>query len=416
MSKEVLVLGAGMVGICTAIHLQQQGFAVTVIDQSAPGTETSYGNAGIIQTEAVEPYAFPREWASLFKVALKQDSAVNYHLNALPDYAAPLLQYWRNSSPKIHQAISQDYAVLIRVALLEHQQLIAQAQAEDLILKNGWIQLYRSEAALQEGIQDAERRQQRYGVPSQILNASQINQLEPNLKADHPLIGGIHWTQPWSVIEPGELVQRYARLFERLGGVIVQAQVQQLQQKDHGWQVQTDQQALTAPNVVLALGPWSSKFITELGYHNPLFIKRGYHQHYTHGSQLSRPMLDAEYGYVLAPMKKGTRLTTGAEFAHFSAPATPVQLEKTQQRARDWLDLGEALPSPAWLGRRPCSVDMKPYIGAAPRYKGLWFNFGHGHQGFTLGAASGRLLAEMMTGNVQLISDPNIFSPNRIAV
>ena len=160
MSKEVLVLGAGMVGICTAIHLQQQGYTVTVIDQSAPGTETSYGNAGIIQSEAVEPYAFPREWASLFKVALKQDSAVNYHLNALPEYAAPLLKYWRNSSPETHQAISKDYAVLIRVALAEHQQLIAQAQAEDLILKNGWIQLYRSEAALQDGIRDAEHRQQ----------------------------------------------------------------------------------------------------------------------------------------------------------------------------------------------------------------------------------------------------------------
>ncbi|HFD2141265.1 FAD-dependent oxidoreductase [Acinetobacter pittii] len=141
MSKEVLVLDAGMVGICTAIHLQQQGYTVTVIDQSMPGTETSYGNAGIIQSEAVEPYAFHREWAILFKVALKQDNAVNYHLNALPEYAAPLLKYWRNSSPETHQAISKDYAVLIRVALAEHQQLIAEAQAEDLILKNGWIQL-----------------------------------------------------------------------------------------------------------------------------------------------------------------------------------------------------------------------------------------------------------------------------------
>ena len=414
MAKEVIVLGAGMVGICSALHLQKQGYQVTVIDQSSPGTETSYGNAGLIQSEAVEPYAFPRELGHLLRVMFKRDSAVNYHANALPAYASPLFKYWKNSAPRHYGKLAQDYSVLIKVALQEHQQLIQEAQAEDLIRKKGWILAYRTDAELQKGIQHAEHVFHKYGVLSNLLDQAQLKKLEPNLKLEHPFIAGIHWTQPWSVIEPGELVQRYADLFVKNGGDLIQAEVLNLQQKDHYWQIQTRTQLLRTPEVVVALGPWSSKFISDLGYDNPLFIKRGYHQHYTHGDSLNRPVLDAEYGYVLAPMKRGTRLTTGAEFAHFYAPATPVQLEITQQRATDWLNLGQSLHSPAWLGRRPCSVDMKPYIGAAPRHKGLWFNFGHGHQGFTLGPASGRLLAEIMTDQVKLIDDAKIFSPSRI--
>ena len=416
MAKEVIVLGAGMVGICSALHLQKQGYQVTVIDQSSPGMETSYGNAGLIQSEAVEPYAFPRQIGQLFRVMFKQDSAVNYHLNALPAYASPLFQYWKNSAPRTYEKLAQDYSALIQVALQEHQKLIQDADADDLIRKKGWILAYRTEAELQKGRQHAEHVFHRYGVPSNLLDQAQLKHLEPHLKETHPFIAGIHWTQPWSVIEPGELVQRYANLFVKQGGNLVQAEILALKQQGHAWQIQTRTQSFSAPDVVIALGPWSSKFISALGYENPLFIKRGYHQHYTQGDHLNRPVLDAEYGYVLAPMKRGTRLTTGAEFAHFDAPHTPVQLEITRQRVQDWLNLGQPLPSPEWLGRRPCSVDMKPYIGAAPRHKGLWFNFGHGHQGFTLGPASGRLLAEIMTDQVKLIADEKIFSPQRIFV
>ncbi|WP_343597985.1 FAD-dependent oxidoreductase [Acinetobacter sp.] len=416
MSKEVVVLGAGMVGICTAVHLRKNGYDVTVIDHSTPGAGTSYGNAGVIQREAVEPYAFPRQIQSLIRVGLKRDAAVNYHLSALPSYASPLFKYWKNSEPKSHQAISKDYAALISVALDEHKVLIAEAQAEDLIIKGGMVHAYRTEQALQQGIAHAEHVKQRYGVESEVISPQQFNVLEPNLKANHPIIGAVHWTQPWSVNEPSELVQRYAQLLQDLGGRIIQAEILALQQQPFSWKVCTNTGDFDVAEVVIALGPWSSKFISALGYENPILIKRGYHQHFTDGAIIHRPIFDAERGYVLAPMKRGTRLTTGAEFAHFSAPATPVQLEKTQQAAYDWLDLGQALDEPAWLGGRPCSVDMKPYIGAAPRHKGLWFNFGHGHQGFTLGPASGRLLAEIMIDQVRLLPDEKIFSPQRMMV
>jgi len=145
-------------------------------------------------------------------------------------------------------------------------------------------------------------------------------------------------------------------------------------------------------------GPWSDGPLRALGYRFPLFIKRGYHQHYQGGASLGQPVLDAERGYVLAPMPQGLRLTTGAEFAPLQAPPTPVQLARAEPMARELLALGQPVAAPPWLGARPCTADMLPVMGPAPRHPGLWFNFGHAHQGFTLGAVAGRLLAQMVGG------------------
>jgi len=123
-------------------------------------------------------------------------------------------------------------------------------------------------------------------------------------------------------------------------------------------------------------------------------------------------MLDAERGLVIAPMAAGTRITTGAEFARIGAPSTPVQLDKAEQAARELIDLPQPVEAEPWLGNRPCTVDMKPVIGPAPGHSGLWFNFGHAHQGFTLGPVSGRLLAEMIEGSKPLV-DPGPYASTR---
>jgi D-amino-acid dehydrogenase len=173
-----------------------------------------------------------------------------------------------------------------------------------------------------------------------------------------------------------------------------------------------------AEHLVVALGPWSDGFIRRLGYRYPLFLKRGYHQHYTApasegiANRLHQPLLDAERGYALAPMARGLRLTTGAEFAAIDAPPQPVQLQRAERMARELLPLGEALPEAPWLGARPCTADMLPVMGPAPRHRGLWFNFGHAHQGFTLGPVAGRLLAEMMSSEAPCV-DPAPYGPER---
>ena len=122
-------------------------------------------------------------------------------------------------------------------------------------------------------------------------------------------------------------------------------------------------------------------------------------------ASLARPVLDAQNGYVITSMAAGIRLTTGAEFATRDAPPTPRQLDRVEPLARAIFPLGARVDPEPWLGRRPCLPDMLPIIGAAPRHKGLWLDFGHHHLGLTLGPVSGRLLAELMTGEAPF-TDP----------
>ncbi|MDP3812916.1 MAG: FAD-dependent oxidoreductase [Hydrogenophaga sp.] len=410
MKKNVLVLGAGMVGTCTALQLALRGHSVTLVDRREPGRETSYGNAGLIQCEAVEPYPFPQDPAVLLRVALKRGADVNYHLGAMPSLTPALSQYWANSRGARYQKIAHEYGRLSSRSVTEHAVLIEMAGADDLIRREGYRMVFRTPAALDASVRNAERLKRDVGVNFRAMTSDELAMAEPSLKLR--LAGAVHWTDPWSVSDPGELVQRYADLLAQRGGTFVRGDALTLRASGAGWQVQCEGGPIEAEHAVVALGPWSDQLIRPLGYRFPLFVKRGYHRHFQGGSGLDLAVFDAERGYLMVPMKRGVRITTGAEFAQLDAPSTPVQMARAELMARELLDLPEPVEATPWRGARPCTGDLKPVIGAAPRHKGLWFHFGHGHQGFTMGPVSARLLAEQMDGDTTVI-DPEPYLPQR---
>ena len=189
--------------------------------------------------------------------------------------------------------------------------------------------------------------------------------------------------------------------------------------RDRSWQVTVETNegetaVYTSTNVVIAAGPWSTELTRPLGYNFPLFPMRGYHQHFkvSEGNRIGHSLFDAEKGYLMGPMEQGIRITTGAEMTTLNAPKNFGQLEAVLKIAKDVLPLEEAVESEAWCGSRPCMADMKPVIGPAPRHEKLWFAFGHAHQGFTLGPATGRLVEEMINDK-PLYIDATPFSAER---
>jgi D-amino-acid dehydrogenase len=286
---------------------------------------------------------------------------------------------------------------LIQRSLIEHEALIAEANVPELLRRTGWIKLFRSEATLGNAVKDLERARQ-YGVAGDVLDTRAIVAREPHLTGEFS--GAIHFPAPGFVPDPGGLAKAYAALFGRKGGRYLVGDARTLEQSGARWRLATLEGTITARDVVVAMGPWSDQIFTPLGYSIPLQVKRGYHLHLKPrgNAVLHHPVLDSDLGYLLAPMNRGIRLTTGAEFAHRDAPPTPVQVERALPRAHRLFPLGEPVDAAPWKGARPCLPDMLPVIGKAPRHGGLWFDFGHQHHGLTLGPATGRLLAEMMTG------------------
>jgi len=412
MKCDALVLGAGMVGICTAVHLQKRGRAVALIDRRGAAEETSYGNAGLIQREGVYPYGFPHDFGALLRYGLNRTIDAHYHPSALPRLAPFLWQYWKHSRPARHAEVARRYARLIEHCVSEHDALAEAAGAQGLIRRTGWIKAFRTERERDRRFAEAERWRREFGVSFRALDARTLQDMEPHVAP--VLSGGLHWTDPTSAVDPQGLARAYLGLFERLGGRFLQGNAATLEEDGAGWRMRAAEGPLSAAAAVVALGPWSDTLTRALGYRLPLAVKRGYHMHYRAAGEakLNHPLLDTERGYFLAPMRQGIRLTTGAEFALRDGMKTPVQLARAEPIARELFPLAERLDAEPWMGSRPCTPDMLPVIGKAPRHPGLWFAFGHAHHGFTLGPVTGRLVAELIAGEPPFV-DPAPFSAAR---
>lgn len=405
MADDVIILGAGIVGVATGIHLLRRGRSVTLIDKSEPGHETSFGNAGIIQREGVRPHPFPRDLAMLMQVGLHLSTAARYEPLALPRLAPALLKYWWASSPEHYRKVVQSYAPLIGRSIITHADLMAEAgpAAEALVSKTGWLLAFRSEKGLRHEAEKARADAAQFGIGHKVVEWAELKAMEPDLKGG--LAGAILWTDPWTVRDPGALVSEYFKLFERLGGTFVRGTANGLTEDGAGWSTLVDGVRHSGKQAVIALGPWAPEVLDRLGYRLPLFVKRGYHMHYDSdkGAKLNHLLLDGEVGFALAPMARGIRLTTGAEFAMRDAAPSPIQLGRAEKAARELLDLGPRVDPQPWKGARPCTPDMMPIIGKAPRHEGLYVGIGHAHHGFTLGPATGELLAQAMTGETPAI-------------
>ena len=409
MTRSVAVLGAGIVGISCALHLARRGFRVTLVDRREPGSETSFGNSGVIGRASIAPLSQPAIWTRLPRYAANRDRAVRFG----PGYPARELgwfvRFLANARPGAFDANVRHLNALLSHALDEHEALLAGDSG--LLRRDGWLQLFRTESGF-EASAGTRALWYRHGVRFRILDRGGLRELEPHLG---PVFRRAIWlTDIASVADPAQICRVLAEKFAAEGGNVLRTEARSVAATGAGVRIGLDDGELHAHEAVVALGPWSTDLLAPLGYRLPVIRERGYHLHLAprHNEPLGRPCLDAEGAYVVTPMKAGLRLTTGIEFSAPDAPPTPVQLESVLPLAREAFPAGGEVESKPWLGARPGTPDSLPVIGRAPRHPNLWFAFGHASIGFALGPATGRLIAEMMSGEPPLV-DPYPYAATR---
>jgi D-amino-acid dehydrogenase len=410
---DAIVLGAGIVGTSIGLHLAKRGLAVALVDRRAPGEETSYGNAGVIEGNTIFPPVFPSDPIAVLRIALKRATQADYHLTFLPQIAPWLMKFRAASQPRRLVETARAMRPLFARAIAEHEALLADAGAARYLRREGWLKVYRSDRAF-AALKDELALAQEFGIPYRALDTDAARALEPSLA---PVFRhAVHWQGVASVTNPLAVTKAYAARLAALGGVVLRGNARSLHRADGHWRVDTAEGPLDASEVVVALGPFAPDVLAPLGIKLPLGLKRGYHRHYrpAGNAALARPVLDADIGYCLAPMEQGVRLTTGVEFAARDAPLTPLQLARLLPAAKGLFPLGEPVEASPWMGTRPCFPDSRPVIGRAPGQGGLWLAYGHAHWGLTLGPTTGRLLAEMMTGATPFC-DPTPYGAERFA-
>ena len=349
---DAIVLGAGIVGTSVGLHLAKRGLSVALVDRRSPGEETSYGNAGVLEGNTVFPHAFPLRLSTLLRIALKRAPEANYHLAALPRVVPWLMAFAAASRPQRLVETARVMRPLFAHAIAEHEALLGEAGALRYLRRDGWLKLYRSDrafAALGRELALAEE----FGIPYRRLDSDEARALEPSLA---PVFGhAVHWPDVASLTNPLAVTRAYAARLTTLGGLVLTGDARTLHRANGRWRVDTAEGPLDADEVVAALGPFATDLLPRFGIRLPLGVKRGYHFHFrtVGNAALTRPVVDIENGYCLAPMEQGIRITTGAEFAARDAAPTPVQFDRLLPAARGLFPLGEAIERTPWMEAGP---------------------------------------------------------------
>ena len=406
---DVVVLGAGIVGVSSAYAARQRGLSVVLVDRREPGSETSYGNAGILSSGSIFPLNQPSLFGSLPKYLSNQHPALRWDVGwALqnPSWIARFLASGRASQTKPRALALHG---LIKASLKLHRQWIVDAGAGNRIRETGWLKAWRSDNLAAAKADQAALTE--YGIKSELLDRQGISALEPNILPVYS-VGLLH-TETASVDSPGNVVKAYARMLAGAGGEVRQSEIKSIAPDGDGWRVVLSDGEIRARHVVVALGPWAPDLLRPLGYSVPLATERGYHREFqpNPSRQLRRPIHDAENAFLMTPMEQGIRVTSGVELTARDAPSNYAQLEEVVPLARSVVEFGEPVGD-VWRGARPTLPDSLPMIGPAPRHQGLWLAFGNQHIGFTTGPATGVAIAAMIA-DVAPSFDISAFSPKR---
>jgi D-amino-acid dehydrogenase len=406
---DVVVLGAGIVGVSAALAARQRGLSVILVDRREPAEETSYGNAGILSSGSILPLNQPSLWSALPNYVTNRHAALRWNPAWAMRNADWLVRFLANAIPSRSRPRAAALYGLIGASLKLHREWIVQADAAQRIRETGWLKAWRSDAVA------AAKREQaflaEFGIASQLLDRQAISAIEPNILPVYK-VGLLH-TQTASVDSPGAVVKAYAKMFVGSGGEIRRSEIRAITPDGEGWRVMLADGGISARHVVVALGPWSGDLLAPLGYRVPLAFERGYHREFkpNPARSLQRPIHDAEGSFLMTPMEQGIRVTSGVELTGRDAPSSFAQLDAVVPVARSVVEFGEAVGEP-WRGARPTLPDSLPMIGPAPRHSGLWLSFGHQHIGFTTGPATGVAIAAMIAGAPPPF-DAAPFSPGR---
>ena len=414
--KSIIVIGGGIVGVATALKLQLDGHQIRLIDRSRPGRETSYGNAGVLSDSSVYVLNNPGLIRALPALLLNRSNGLRYNPLFVMKRIGWIIRFLSHCRPSHVRHAAKSLRAILLLSLDQHKKWIKDAGANHLLRQGGgWFKLFRSQKAFAK--YGAEMNMMRdVGVNFTVFEREKIRQIEPSLSSIY--YKGVLMDETCSVSSPVDLTDAYVGMFVAAGGEVERAVVTGLNRDENGWQVKCEIGGSRRSNdVVLAAGAWSAEIAGWLGYNIPMAWERGYHLHFDPGKEplLSRPILDVEGGFSVAPMREGLRVTSGVELIDRDAPPNFEQIAASAELAGEAITLNQQVEDTPWMGRRPTLVDSLPMIGPAPRHDGLWFNFGHHHLGLSMAPGSALLLGSLINGDLTPI-DPLPFKVSRFLV
>ncbi len=414
MTRRVAIVGAGIVGVSTAIWLQRAGHKVTLIDRAGPAEGTSYGNGGILASCAIVPVTVPGLSRKVPRMLFDPDQPLFMRWSYLPRLMPWLVRYLRHANPRDTARIAAALYRIVGDSLADHQALAEGTRAAKWIVPSDYLYAYPSQAAFGADAYGWGLRGE-HGFVWDELAADEFHALDPAFGSH--LTFAVRMGNHGYISDPGQYVKDLAAHFVDSGGTLSIADVTDVL-RDGGAVsgVVANGETIACDAVVLATGIWSGALARKLDVKVPMESERGYHVEFWDAEGGPNfPTMVAAGKFVATPMKGRLRLAGVVELGGLDAPPSRAPFELLKRQAKITFPNLTWSRTSEWMGHRPAPADSIPVIGAVPGVAGAYMGFGHHHVGLTGGPKTGRLLA-------QLISDqqPNIdltpYSPARFAI
>ena len=411
--KTVAIVGAGIVGVSTAIWCLRDGHNVILIDRKGPGEGTSHGNGGVLASNGVIPVSVPGLWKKAPGMLFSPDQPLFLKWSYLPKLLPWLRRFLGHGTAEHVRHRAAAMAGIVGDSLADHQALAQGTGAEHWIHPADYVFLYKDRAHFESDAFGWQVRRD-LGFDWEELDGADFKTYDPVFGPSIDF--GVRCPNHGRIADPGRYVKDLAAHAESQGAKLVIGEVTDVaRDQDRITGVRVGGETLACDTLVLAAGVWSKDLAAKLGVKVPIESERGYHLELYEPSVMPRsPVMVAAAKFVATPMEGRLRCAGVVEFGGLDAPASKAPIDLLRRQIR------EAIPGLTWkhevewMGHRPSVADSLPLIGAAPGTKGAFFGFGHDHVGLTGGPKTGRILS-------QLISErqPNIdltpYSPARWA-
>ena len=409
--REVTIVGAGIVGVATAIYLQREGHRVTLIDRAGPGEAASQGNAGSLAPGSIIPLALPGTMRQVPGWILDPLGPLSFAWTQVPALIPWLMHFRRACTAERAASSARAMRSLNRESVDTYAELLASAGAPDLMRRDGMLHAYRTERGF-DGSAYARKLRTDNGAVLEVVDAAAIRRLEPQLAEDYRW--GFLLPEGGHVRDPLKVVQALARHLTANGGKVIQAEVRDFSLVRDGVKaLKTTKGDVPTDVVVIAAGIWSRGLLAKLGLRVPLCPERGYHVQIPEPGVAPRsPVTDGEGRFVATPMLGGLRIAGTSEFSAIDA-APNWQRAETLARLASGMFPGLRLDGYSrWSGYRPSTPDSLPVIGRSPRHAGVFLALGHGHWGLMAAPATGQVIADLVAGRPPRL-DIAPFRPDR---
>lgn len=402
MTRTIAIIGAGIVGVSTALWLQREGYKIILIDKAGPGEGASHGNGGVLASCSMIPVTVPGLLRKAPKMLFSPDQPLFLKWGYLPRLLPWLVRYLSYANEADVKRIAQAVHGIVGDSLAEHQALAKGTGAERFIVPCDYLFVYRDRAHFMEDALGWSIRAS-CGFEWDELEGPDIKAYDSCYSAD---VGfAVRLKDHGRITDPGAYVKALAAHAKENGAALVQAQVGKINREPTGKiTLETDNGTIAADGIVIATGAWSKPLADQLGLKIPLESERGYHLELWEPNFMPRSAVMVAGGkFVVTPMEGRIRLAGIAEFGGLDAAPSKAPFDLLRRYIK------KAMPDLTWdhevewMGHRPALADSIPAIGPVPGMEGAWLGFGHHHIGLTGGPKTGRLLAQMISG-----SKPNL--------